>query len=216
MNDKIAQALKLAQDLGTWDEARWMNSSQAIVTEAFLNAVKAAARAAEKALTVPLIPMETGEIDSWITFVDPDGRRFKVVGDSVVELPKAKDWAPPSQYGSPELQAMVVARALEKDAQQSTSEESAAGLSTTLLLNGLTEAETDATASVTGLVHKQDPSDTERLDWLQENFFTEEHLDWKGSLSKESWKWVFFAPIDVQGDIRTVLDAAIARSKEPK
>ncbi len=50
MISKIEKALQLAQELATWDEPRWMNSSQAIVGEAYLNAVKAAACAASEAL----------------------------------------------------------------------------------------------------------------------------------------------------------------------
>ena len=57
---------------------------------------------------------------------------------------------------------------------------------------------------------QQEPeqSDTARLDWLNNNFFSRENLDWKGNLSKESLMWVLFAPKGVQGDIRRVIDAA--------
>ena len=53
-------------------------------------------------------------------------------------------------------------------------------------------------------------ADVERLDWLAQNFFHRENLDWvTGKVSKESNMWVFFAPVGVQGDVRDVIDAAM-------
>lgn len=51
--------------------------------------------------------------------------------------------------------------------------------------------------------------DKERLDYLNQNFFYRENVDWiTGNLSKTHNMWVFFAPIGVQSDIRLVLDKA--------
>ena len=51
--------------------------------------------------------------------------------------------------------------------------------------------------------------DTQRLNWLGQNFYSRENLDFiTGRPSKTHTMWVFFAPIKVQGDIRRVLDAA--------
>ena len=51
--------------------------------------------------------------------------------------------------------------------------------------------------------------DTQRLNWLGQNFYRRENLDFiTGRPSKTHTMWVFFAPIKVQGDIRRVLDAA--------
>jgi isocitrate dehydrogenase kinase/phosphatase len=53
--------------------------------------------------------------------------------------------------------------------------------------------------------------DKERLDYLNQNFFNRENVDWiTGKLSKTDNMWVFFAPVGVQGDIRLVLDNAQA------
>jgi isocitrate dehydrogenase kinase/phosphatase len=53
--------------------------------------------------------------------------------------------------------------------------------------------------------------DKVRLDYLNQNFFHRENVDWiTGKLSKTHNMWVFFAPIGVQGDIRRVLDKAQA------
>jgi hypothetical protein len=55
-------------------------------------------------------------------------------------------------------------------------------------------------------------TDKDRLDWLNNNFFNRENIDWlTGNVSKESLMWVFFAPTKVQGDIRRVIDAAMDR-----
>ena len=57
-------------------------------------------------------------------------------------------------------------------------------------------------------------TDKKRLDWLNNNFFNRENLDWNGKVSKSSWMWVFFAPINVQSDVRDVIDAAMKRDEE--
>lgn len=57
-------------------------------------------------------------------------------------------------------------------------------------------------------------TDKKRLDWLNNNFFNRENLDWNGKVSESSWMWVFFAPINVQSDVRDVIDAAMKRDKE--
>jgi hypothetical protein len=55
-------------------------------------------------------------------------------------------------------------------------------------------------------------TDKDRLDWLNNNFFNRENVDWlTGNVSRESLMWVFFAPTKVQGDIRRVINAAIDR-----
>lgn len=64
---------------------------------------------------------------------------------------------------------------------------------------------------------QQEQGDTNRLDWLNNNFFNRENLDWlTGNVSKDSLMWVFFAPTKVQGNIRDVLDAAINRDNNIK
>lgn len=57
-------------------------------------------------------------------------------------------------------------------------------------------------------LRKTEQADTARLDWLNNNFYNRENLDWDGNLSRDSLMWVFFAPTGVQGDIRRVIDAA--------
>ena len=52
-------------------------------------------------------------------------------------------------------------------------------------------------------------ADAERLDWLNNNFYSRENLDWiTGKVCNKNNMWVFFAPTGPQGNIRTVLDAA--------
>jgi hypothetical protein len=54
--------------------------------------------------------------------------------------------------------------------------------------------------------------DALRLDWLQQNFYSRENIDFiTGKPSKTDTMWVFFAPTGTQGDIRRVLDAAMAQ-----
>ena len=63
---------------------------------------------------------------------------------------------------------------------------------------------------------KEIKKDGERLDFLGQNFFHRENVDWvTGNLIKDTNMWVFFAPSNVQGDIRVVLDAAEKRQKIP-
>ena len=65
--------------------------------------------------------------------------------------------------------------------------------------------------------HTKAQSDTERLNWLNNNFYNRENIDWMtDKVSKQSWMWVFFAPIGVQSDIRNVIDAAMSRESESK
>lgn len=58
--------------------------------------------------------------------------------------------------------------------------------------------------------------DAERLEWLNDNFFTANNLldDMDKRLNKEKWAWLFFAPIGIQSDIRIVLDEAIKKDKQ--
>lgn len=50
MTPKTKQALDLAQSIASWDEPRWMNESQALVSKPFVQAIKEAAKAAKEAL----------------------------------------------------------------------------------------------------------------------------------------------------------------------
>ena len=50
--------------------------------------------------------------------------------------------------------------------------------------------------------------DTERLNWLNNNFFSDEKGEWDERQAPSSIKWKFFGPMSVQGDIRRVIDAA--------
>jgi len=53
-------------------------------------------------------------------------------------------------------------------------------------------------------------ADAERLDWLTQNFYSRENLDWlSGKPSQTTTMWVFFAPKGVQGYVRNVIDAAM-------
>jgi hypothetical protein len=57
-------------------------------------------------------------------------------------------------------------------------------------------------------------TDKDRIDWLNNNFFNRVNIDLvTKKVSEESLMWVFFAPKNVQGDIRNVIDAAIERDK---
>lgn len=54
--------------------------------------------------------------------------------------------------------------------------------------------------------------DAELLDWLGQNFFSREMNDFDARILNRGEKyhqWVFFAPKNVQGDIRNVLNAAM-------
>jgi len=58
-------------------------------------------------------------------------------------------------------------------------------------------------------------ADALRLDWLSNNFYSRENLDWiTGKVSDKNNMWVFFAPIGHQGNIRTVLDAAMSAQEK--
>ncbi|NQW81302.1 MAG: hypothetical protein HQ445_09030 [Polaromonas sp.] len=57
--------------------------------------------------------------------------------------------------------------------------------------------------------------DKERLDWLDQNIFTRENLDFRGSLDKTMNMWVMFAPKGHQGSARNILDAAITQVVQP-
>lgn len=60
-----------------------------------------------------------------------------------------------------------------------------------------------------------DAKDAELLDWLGQNFYSRENLDFiTGRPSLTHTMWVFFAPLGVQGDIRRVLNAAIEGAKK--
>lgn len=50
--------------------------------------------------------------------------------------------------------------------------------------------------------------DAQRLDWLNENFFSDQKDEWDERQAPDSIKWKFFGPMSVQGDIRRVIDAA--------
>lgn len=63
---------------------------------------------------------------------------------------------------------------------------------------------------------KEIKKDGERLDFLGQNFFHRENVAWvSGNLIKDTNMWVFFAPSNVQGDIRVVLDAAKEKQQIP-
>lgn len=55
--------------------------------------------------------------------------------------------------------------------------------------------------------------DGARLDWLNQNFFSDEKDDWEERMAPSSTKWKFFAPQGHQGGIRWVLDAAVNAEK---
>ena len=52
-------------------------------------------------------------------------------------------------------------------------------------------------------------ADAERMDWLNKNIFSREHLDFNGSLHPTLNMWVMFAPKGVQGSARAIIDAAM-------
>lgn len=58
-------------------------------------------------------------------------------------------------------------------------------------------------------------ADAERLDWLEQNLFNRENVDWvTGKVSETHRMWVTFAPTGVQGSARAIIDAAIEAAKE--
>ena len=58
--------------------------------------------------------------------------------------------------------------------------------------------------------------DAERLDWLDQNIFPRENLDFKGRLHPTMNMWVMFSPKGHQGSARNILDAAIAQAVQPE
>jgi len=57
-------------------------------------------------------------------------------------------------------------------------------------------------------------TDKERLDWLNENIYNRENLNLVGKVDKEYNMWVMFSPVGVQGDVRNIIDSAIAKQAE--
>jgi hypothetical protein len=56
--------------------------------------------------------------------------------------------------------------------------------------------------------------DAARLDWLEQNLFNRENVDWiTGKVSKTHNMWVTFAPVGVQGSARRIIDSAMEASK---
>ena len=56
--------------------------------------------------------------------------------------------------------------------------------------------------------------DAVRLDWLEQNLFNRENVDWiTGEVSKTHNMWVTFAPVGVQGSARRIIDAGMEASK---
>lgn len=56
--------------------------------------------------------------------------------------------------------------------------------------------------------------DVARLDWLEQNIFNRENVDWiTGEVSKTHNMWVTFAPVGVQGSARRIIDAGMEASK---
>lgn len=58
-----------------------------------------------------------------------------------------------------------------------------------------------------------DALDAARLDWLNQNFFSDQKDEWDERLAPDSIKWKFFGPMSVQGDVRRVIDAAMSASQ---
>lgn len=57
--------------------------------------------------------------------------------------------------------------------------------------------------------------DKQRLDWLEQNLFNRENIDWitkKPSTTHNMW--VMFSPVGVQGSARSIIDAAMPNNKE--
>lgn len=61
---------------------------------------------------------------------------------------------------------------------------------------------------------EQDRLDAARLDWLNANFFSDQKDEWDERRSPNSIKWKFFGPMNMQGNVRKVIDAAILAAKE--
>ena len=77
------------------------------------------------------------------------------------------------------------------------------------LLERIAELESQLTAAA---------KDAERLNHLDKNIHSREPDLWDSRFGAckdgDTWCWVMFAPKDVQGSARLILDAAIARTKE--
>jgi len=56
--------------------------------------------------------------------------------------------------------------------------------------------------------------DAARLDWLNQNFFSDQKDEWDERLAPDSIKWKFFGPMSIQGDVRRVIDAAMAAAQQ--
>jgi len=60
--------------------------------------------------------------------------------------------------------------------------------------------------------------DAERLDYLDKNIHSREPDSWDSRFGAckdgDTWCWMMFAPKGVQGSARSILDAAIARTKD--
>lgn len=53
--------------------------------------------------------------------------------------------------------------------------------------------------------------DKARVDWLEQNVFHREKDEWDRRVHGKSVMWVFFAPENVQGSARRILDAAVEK-----
>lgn len=61
---------------------------------------------------------------------------------------------------------------------------------------------------------QQSGADAARLDWLQRNFHSRQLDDFERNVQKLAcWSWMFYAPKDVQGDIRNVIDDAMQKER---
>ena len=56
--------------------------------------------------------------------------------------------------------------------------------------------------------------DAARLDWLNQNFFSDQKDEWDERQAPNSIKWKFFGPMSVQGNVRDVIDAAIVKEQQ--
>jgi len=52
--------------------------------------------------------------------------------------------------------------------------------------------------------------DKARLDWLDQNIFNRENLNFSGNIDMDYNMWVMFSPRGTQGSARAIIDAAIA------
>lgn len=56
--------------------------------------------------------------------------------------------------------------------------------------------------------------DADRLDWLEQNLFNRENIDWITKAPSTTHNmWVMFAPVGVQGSARGIIDAAMESEK---